>query len=165
MANVELDKNYSYVFLTISEQEKSKLSILFDSDYLQNTSIYLVFNSSQLPPGGDISSTFQLHHQLKGFIDMNVDSGFYYPIFTEISSGRYISENDKKMLSVKSSLEERVKNLKGNLELVKEIHSRMVPKREIKVKGIHIKSKFLSGENSGGEFFDFLSRMEKLHLF
>jgi len=80
---------------------------------------------------------------------------FYLPIFSSIHAGRVINSEEINRDNLRKNLENSVEQLKNNLEIVKDIHSKMVPQREYQVKGLNIKAKFMSGENSGGEFFDF----------
>ena len=115
-------------------------------------------------PSRDITDLFNEFPQIKGFIDYNMKTDFYLPVFSSIHANKAITPNKIEQNNIRQNLENSVEELKKNLELVKDIHAKMVPQREFQVKGLNIKAKFISGENSGGEFFDFSESNGKLSL-
>jgi hypothetical protein len=70
----------------------------------------------------------------------------------------------EKIMQLNINLAKMVSSLDIQLESIKSMHKKMVPLRSASYKGINLKSKYLAGENTGGEFFDLIEKNKKLYF-
>ncbi len=89
-----------------------------------------------------------------GFIDLTLDYEYSLPIVKN-----YLNLNfSKKTISIEklaSDVEKILEHTQTELGRIKNLHDRIVKLREEKTKSSTITIKFMAGEKSGGEFFDF----------
>ncbi|MBF0359524.1 MAG: hypothetical protein HQK49_00840 [Oligoflexia bacterium] len=72
--------------------------------------------------------------------------------------------NIDELVLLKNNLDDLVDNMQIELERVKGLHSKYVPRRYKDFKGMQIISRYNAGDQSGGEFFDIISDNNILFL-
>lgn len=79
---------------------------------------------------------------------------------------RVKSENILKsqLISINHELNEVMGGVEGQLLRVKHTYEKMIPKRLEEFKGVKVFSKYAAGEKSGGEFFDLLTKNNKVFI-
>jgi hypothetical protein len=96
-----------------------------------------------------------LYSKIFGFIDLSAELDIAVPLiknYSNIFSSKEVL--DQEQLSKKlTKIEE---NTRTELRGIKELHDRFVKMRKEKIKGLELLIKFMAGEKSGGEFFDYL---------
>lgn len=79
------------------------------------------------------------------------------------SNQEIIGPNDLKDLA--SDINLILQKVEKEMERIKKLHSDLMPKRYQDIKGLHLLSKFASGESLGGEFFDLAEINHKVFFF
>jgi hypothetical protein len=70
----------------------------------------------------------------------------------------------KKLLELSQKLTHSLDSFEVELVRVKKMYKQMVPVRKSLFKGVRLKSKYLTGESSGGEFFDVIEKGRQVLL-
>lgn len=92
-----------------------------------------------------------------GFIDLTTEPEIAIPLLRNYINLNFSKESLQleKLSKELEAIEERtLTELRG----IKELHDRFVKIRTEKIKGAELLIKFMAGEKSGGEFFDYISR-------
>jgi hypothetical protein len=112
----------------------------------------------------------------KDFVDLVKPSGIYYwqkTYLPELLSQKAheirkthdeIKSLQTQMIEFSGSLNITLDSFEGELKKIKRIYNKVVPFRSSNFKGVDFRSKFYSGESTGGEFFDVHECENKLIL-
>jgi len=90
-----------------------------------------------------------------GFIDLSLDYEYNVPLVKNYLNMQY-STKQLGIEKLSNDLEKILEFTQTELGRVKELHDRMVKIRTENLKRSKIQIKFMAGEKSGGEFFDFI---------
>lgn len=90
-----------------------------------------------------------------GFVDLSQEVEYNIPVLKNYLSLNF-SRGTLPMDKLASDLEKIYEYTKSELTRIKDLHDRFVKVRVDKLKGMTLTSKFMSGEKSGGEFFEIL---------
>jgi hypothetical protein len=98
-----------------------------------------------------------LFGKIFGFIDLNSDVEMAVPLVQNYINLNFsnASLSLEKLSHNLASIEE---NTKSELRGIKELYDRFVKMRMEKIKGAELFIKFMAGERSGGEFFDYIEK-------
>ncbi|MBF0297164.1 MAG: hypothetical protein HQK51_00470 [Oligoflexia bacterium] len=77
---------------------------------------------------------------------------------------RIVSVKTEELATLKKSLDNLIGNMETELSRVKKLHTQHVPLRFEKFKGLQIISKYKTGDQNGGEFFDLINNNNKLFM-
>ena len=95
-----------------------------------------------------------LKNNLLGFVNINDDLSHFNGFINDIKNNLVIGDENTSI--TKSMLEALYSESLSELERLKKIHSNTVPMRMESFKNLNVYSKFASGTNRGGEFFDLI---------
>ena len=163
--NEELKANY---FDLKSEKEASEftgpLIIGLDQQNLDRVKQIISARKNQVVISIKSKKDFNLIPEFKslfskifGFIDLNSENDMAIPLLMN-----YINQNfSKETLQLQkhsNALSVIEESTRSELRGLKELHDRFVKMRTEKLKGVELAIKFMAGERSGGEFFDYITR-------
>lgn len=98
-----------------------------------------------------------LFTKIFGFIDLSADNEVAIPMLRN-----YINLNFSKgalhLEKLSKDLDQIEEKTQSQLRGIKELHDRFVKMRIEKIKGAELAIKFMAGERSGGEFFDYIAQ-------
>ena len=103
-----------------------------------------------------------VHEQIEGVMDESRPFALYLPLLSKLIESRRTKNN---LAMYEKNLDKMLKEGHRWLEKIKKIHHYMLPLREENFKGIKIKSKYVAGTKSGGEFLDILRKDNQILLF
>lgn len=116
-------------------------------------------------------SDFKLMNDLKsqldkifGFLDLTLDFDYNIPLVKNYMNQNF-STSTIPLEKLSKDLEKIFEYTQTELSRVKQLHDRFVKLRTEKLRGGQIQIKFMAGEKSGGEFFDFLERDNYIYVF
>lgn len=90
-----------------------------------------------------------------GFIDLSLDYEYNVPLIKNYLSINY-NKSTMSLEKLSKDLDKILDFTKTELSNVKEMHDRFVKLRTENLRGAKVQIKFMAGEKSGGEFFDFI---------
>ncbi len=92
--------------------------------------------------------------QFFGFVDLSLDEIYNQPIINNFVAAKMGLEKSN-LESLSKDLDKILSFTQDELERVKKLHEKTVKMRTEKLKGATLYLKFMAGEKSGGEFFDY----------
>lgn len=98
-----------------------------------------------------------LFEKIFGFIDLTADNEVAVPLLRNYINLNFTTESIQ-LEKLSKNLEEIAEKTQSELRGIKELHDRFVKMRTEKLKGIELAIKFMAGEKSGGEFFDYIAQ-------
>ncbi len=96
-----------------------------------------------------------------GFIDLSLDYEYNVPLVKNYLNTQY-STKQLGLEKLSNDLEKIIEFTQTELGRVKELHDRMVKIRTENLKRSKMLIKFMAGEKSGGEFFDFIDHDQEM---
>jgi hypothetical protein len=135
--------------------DESNLGLIKKIISVRNQQVILVIKNKQ---------DFKLVQELKslftkifGFIDLNSEADIAIPLLRNYINLNF-SKESLRLEEHSKKLAEIEENTHSQLRGIKELHDRFVKIRTEKLKGATVSIKFMAGEKSGGEFFDYIVR-------
>jgi hypothetical protein len=138
------------LILSVSNENLKKVLDLIDD---RNESVIVAFQDKS---NFRLMSFFKLNlDKIFGFIDLSLDYEYNIPIVKNYLNMNY-SKKSIGIEKLSKDLEKILDFTQTELSRVKEMHDRIVKLRTENLKGAKVQIKFMAGEKSGGEFFDFI---------
>ena len=142
--------------------------ISLNSDSLSDLKVVLEKRKDKVIIALNSRKDFKLVAELKshftkvfGFIDISQEVEYNIPIMNNYLNLKFTNYTyDLEKLA--NQLEKIQEHTQTQLYQIKDIHERLVKMRVDKFNSLHFTSKFMSGEKSGGEFFEFVKNEKEL---
>jgi len=153
-----LDKNFSVNSEDIVFLNSSVLSEM-DLNLLETVNDVHVYYKETIPNVLPVKTTVLEHYLSQNFAKLFINRYRKYIADLEIKKGQ-----TKKLLELNQKLSHSLDSFEVELVRVKKMYKQMVPVRKSLFKGVRLKSKYLTGESSGGEFFDVIEKGRQILL-
>jgi hypothetical protein len=153
-----LDKNFSVnsediVFINAAVLTEMNLAPI---DVVSDVHVYFQENNlTQLPSKTTV---------LESYLSQNFSKLFMNRYRKYIGELEIKKSQTKKLLELNQKLIHSLDSFEVELVRVKKMYKQMVPVRKSLFKGVRLKSKYLTGESSGGEFFDVIEKGRQILL-